>query len=92
MSKRTRKQGDWNEVLQPVSIRRPRVGRHCQSVHVAPDCTEGACIHMMEDAQAREYLSEHYPGAVHSWRTWLEEEARASVDRISETTHEREEE
>jgi len=47
---------------------------------------------MMEDAQAREYLSEHYPGAVHSWRTWLEEEARASVDRISETTHEREEE
>lgn len=47
---------------------------------------------MMEDAQAREYLSEHYPGAVLAWRTWLEEEARTSADRISESAHEREKE
>ena len=66
--------------------------RHCKDVYASPDCTEGVCIHMMEDTHAREYLSEHYPGAVLAWRTWLEEEARTSADRISESAHEREKE
>ena len=47
--------------------------RHCQSVHASPDCTEGVCIHMMEDAHSREYLSDDYPGGVLAWRASLEE-------------------